>query len=424
MNLKNIVTVAAICGTAAWTAGVGARADDYAQWRGPQRTGISQEKGLLATWPKDGPRQVWQVKDLGYGFSTPAVAGNRVYLLSNTGPDNEFVQALNAKDGSRIWQTTLGSVGQPHQMPNYPGARSTPTVDKDKLYVMSSDGDIVCLQAATGKVVWSKNVRKEFGGKPGIWAYSESPLIDGDAVVCTPGGSQATLLALNKKTGDVIWKSAVPGGDDACYASIVIANIGGKKQYIQFLKMGLVGVDAKTGKFLWRFDKTADKMLGGNIPTPVSFESDVYSGTGNQGGALAHVKSSNGVFEAEQVYSSKKLPNSIGGSVKVGDYLYGTGGTTLYCVDFKTGYVKWEERSVAPGSVCYADGRLYIHGHNREVALVEATPEGYHELGRFTPKDPPAHKMEQAWTYPVVANGRLYIHELGTVWCYDVSGKK
>ncbi len=401
-----------------------ARADDYPQWRGPQRSGISRETGLLKAWPKEGPKLQWQVKDVGYGFGAPAVAGDRIYLISNKGSDNEFVQALSGKDGQRLWSTKIGAVGSPNQMPSYPAARSTPTVDGELLYVLGSDGDLACLESATGKVRWQKNVRKEFGGQPGIWAYSESPLVDGDAVVCTPGGSQATLLALNKKTGGVIWQSALPGADQAAYASITVARLGGVRQYVQFLKNGVVGVDPQTGKFLWRFDKTADKRMGGNIGTPVSFNDYVYSASGMVAGGLAHIQAKNGSFEAEPVYVSRKLPMSIGGAVKVGDNLYGTSNNVLMCIDFATGVIKWEDRSIGPGALCYADGRLYLHGEAGGVALVEAVSEGYREKGQFTPPNPPERNRTQAWAYPVVANGRLYIRDLGSLWCYDVKDAK
>src|SRR5690349_10385688 len=222
-------------------------AEDWPQWRGPNRDGISQEKGLLKEWPKDGPKLVWQVKDIGAGFSAPAVVGDRIYVLANQGLDNEFVEALSVSDGKKIWSATIGKVGNPDQQPNYPAARSTPTVDGTMVYALGSDGDLACLDAATGKVHWHKNLQTDFGGKPGNWAYAESPLIDGDVLVCTPGGSKATLAALNKKTGDVVWKSAVPGGDPAAYSSIIIAQTDGIKQYVQLLDKGLVGVAAKDG---------------------------------------------------------------------------------------------------------------------------------------------------------------------------------
>src|SRR6185503_15115869 len=171
---------------------------------------LSREKGLLKQWPKEGPRLLWQLKDIGSGYSTPSVVGERLYLNSNEGMDNEFVLALDAKDGKRAWSTKLGKVG-PNDGPQYPASRSTPTVDGDVLYTLGSDGDLVCVEKADGKVRWKKNLRSDFGGTPGKWAYAESPLVDGDALICTPGGADATMVALNKKTGETIWKSAIPG---------------------------------------------------------------------------------------------------------------------------------------------------------------------------------------------------------------------
>src|SRR5687767_12366996 len=263
---------------------VDVRADDWPQWRGPNRDGISKETGLLKQWPEDGPKLLWQVNDLGDGYSTPAVVGERLYLMSNKGADDEFVQALNVADGKPAWTTRIGKVG-PNKGPPYPGARSTPTVDGDVLYALGSDGDLACLTVADGQVRWRKNLRSDFGGRPGNWAYAESPLVDGDVLVCTPGGEQATLVALNKKTGEVVWKSAVPGGDEAGYASVIVVDAAGVRQYVQFLQKGLVGVDAKTGKFLWRYDKTAENSPA-NIPTPVAQAGLVYSAAARSGGGL------------------------------------------------------------------------------------------------------------------------------------------
>src|SRR5579872_5926776 len=329
MTIKSPIT--AVCVAAVLMTGQAVRADDWPQWRGPQRNGTSSEKGLLKEWPQAGPKLLWQAKEIGYGFGAPAVAGGRIYLLANRGLGNEFVQALDARDGKPIWSMRVGKVGNPDQQPNYPAARSTPTVDGERLYVLGSDGDLVCLETATGKERWRKSLRADFGGQPGVWAYSESPLVDGNAVVCTPGGSADTLVALNKQTGDVIWRSAVPGGDQAAYASIIVVTVGGVKQYVQFLHNGVVGVDAKSGKFLWRYDKTAETRMGGNIPTPVAYEGYVYSASALTGAGLARIKGEGGSFEAEPVYFAKKLPNAIGGVVRVGDYLYGTGAATLSC---------------------------------------------------------------------------------------------
>ncbi len=398
-----------------------ASASDWPQWRGPDRNGLSEEKGFLKEWPKAGPNLVWKASDIGRGYSTPAVVGDRLYVLGSEGTENEFVEALSAKDGKKLWSTRLGKVGKPKQNPNFPTARSTPTIEGEIVYALGSDGDLACLQASSGRVQWQKNLQNEFAGKPGIWAYSESPLIDGDKLVCTPGGSNATMVALNKKTGDVIWKCATPEADDAAYSSSIIVEAGGTRQYVQLLQKGLVGVDSKTGKPLWRYSKPVS-VYDANIPTPVSGGDTIYVGSAGTGGGAVRITSKDGKLGPEPLYFGPKYPTAIGGAVKVGDYLYGCSGQALECVEFTTGKVKWEERSVAPGSICYADGLLFVHGENGEVALVEATPDGYHEKGRFAPTEQPAkaNGMEKAWAYPVAANGRLYIRDHSSLWCYNI----
>jgi outer membrane protein assembly factor BamB len=319
----------------------------------------------------------------------------------------------------------LGNVGNPKQQPSFPAARSTPTVEGELLYALDSDGDVACVETGAGKIRWQKSLRTDFGGKPGQWAYSESPLIDGNTLVCTPGGSQATVVALNKKTGEVIWKCALPEGDDAAFASAIVVETGGIKQYVQLLQKGLVGIEAKTGKLLWRYGK-AESKYGANIPTPLASDAYVYCASAGTGGGAIRLKANGGKVESEEAYFESKLPTAIGGAVKVGDYLYGTTAQALLCVEFTTGKVKWEERALGAASLCYADGRLYLHGENGDMALVEASPDSYREKGRFTPPDQPKHsnQMEKAWAYPVVANGRLYIRDQGVLWCYDVKAAR
>jgi outer membrane protein assembly factor BamB len=405
-----------------------ASTSDWPQWRGPERNGRSQESGLLKQWPAGGPKLLWQLNDIGDGYSTPAVVGTRIYVLSNRGMENEFVQAFSTQDGRSIWTTRVGNVGNPDQNPPYAKARSTPTVDGDFIYALGSDGDLVCLEAKSGRIRWQKNIRREFGGQPGQWAYAESPLVDGNAVVVTPGGAQATMVALNKKTGAVIWKSAIPGGDPAGYASAIVVQGGGRKQYVQLLSKGIVGVDAKTGQFLWRYKEVAKGPA--QYFTPVAREGLVYGGALGVGGGLVRLKADGGGVVAEQVYFVRGLPNGMGGAVMVGDHLYGTEvGQKLVACEFATGKVKWQADTIGWASVAYADGHLYLHGINGELALVEATPEGYREKGRFSPPAQPKKKQvgtypEGAFAYPVIANGRLYIRDLGTLWAYDIRASR
>ena len=414
-----------VCVLTAWVLTSSARADDWPQWRGPQRTGLSAETGLLKAWPREGPKLLWKRKNLGGGYSTPAVVGDRLYLLADR-KGEEYVVALAVKDGSEVWATAIGKVGR-NRGPQYPGTRSTPTVDGDRMYVLGSDGDLACLEKEKGKKVWSKNLKKDFGGAPGAWAYSESVLIDGDVLVCTPGGKTATLLALKKKDGATLWKSAVPMADAAGYASAIAVEVGGVRQYVQFLAGGLVGVNAKTGKFLWRYDRTMDQAA--NIPTPVFHDGCVFTSTSRNGSGLNRITVSDGTVSSEEVYFNRTKLNSIGGVVRVGNYLYGTDAKgQLLCVDFKTGKEKWRADAVGSAALCCVDGMLYVRGQGgtgfgpekpAQVALVEATPAGYKEKGRFVQPD---HGDRPAWPHPVVANGRLYLRDGNVLLCYAVKG--
>ena len=344
MTTRNFIVAALALSTLT----VATRGDDWPQWRGPERTGLSKETGLLKEWPKDGPKLLWEVKEIGGGYSTPAVVGDRIYLMADR-KGEEFVVALAVKDGSEVWASAVGKVG-PNKGPQYPGTRSTPTVDGERIYVLGSDGDLACLEKDKGKLVWSKNLKKEFDGVPGMWAYSESVLIDGDLLICTPGGKKATLAALKKKDGATVWQCAVPEGDAAAYASAIVVEVGGIRQYVQFLHKGLVGVEAKTGKFLWRYDKTKDQMA--NISTPVFHDGCVFTSTSRNGSGLNRINVGKDEVSTEQVYYNTTKLNSVGGVVLVGEYVYGTNVRgELVCMNFKTGVEKWHDASVGTAAL-------------------------------------------------------------------------
>lgn len=398
-----------------------AHADDWPQWRGPNRDGVSRETGLLKEWPKEGLKLLWKAKDLGEGYSTPSVSAGRVYLMGTQG-GKEHVLALDDKNGNLIWSKPAGTVGV-NKGPQYPGPRSTPTVDGDVLYALASGGELVCMATSDGAVRWTKSLSGDLNGSPGKWAYSESPLVDGGLVLCTPGGKEATVAALRKTDGTVVWKTPIKGGDPAAYASPIVAEAGGVKQYVHFLQGGIIGVEARTGKFLWRYSETANKTA--NIPTPIFSDGFLFSATGyGTGGGMAKIEAgkADGEVVAVPIYKVKELVNQIGGFVRVGDHVYGTGsGGTLYCINFAKGNIVWKERSVGQGAVCAAEGHLYVRGEKGDVALVEATPEAYREKGRFSQ---PERSKRPAWPYPVVANGKLYLRDQGVMFCYDISAKK
>ena len=427
MLLAAVVAATASAAKAQLKASIG----DWPGWMGADRTGVSQETGLLKQWPKDGPKLLWKVEDIGEGYSTPSIAAGKIFLISNRGMNEEFALALNAKDGSKIWERLIGKVG-PNRGPQYPGSRSTPTVDGDAVYVLGSDGNLACLDAAKGEVRWQKNFRTDFEGKDGAWAYAESPLIDGDVLVCTPGGDKATLVALNKTNGEVIWKAVVPGGaggggrmrmsaNSAAYSSPIVATVGGVKQYIQILTGAMVGVAAKDGKLLWRYDKMTGSTL---CNTPLFHDGYVFASAlargGFTGSVLLKLTATGDSVKAEEVFNTKPLAVHHGGVVRVGDAVYGTNQNGLVCIDFKTGETKWQDRSVGKGSIAAADGCLYVRSERGPIALVEATPTAYKEIGRF---EQPDRSKKNSWPHPVIAGGRLYLRDQNVLLCYDVKSK-
>jgi outer membrane protein assembly factor BamB len=394
--------------------GTFANAADWPQWRGPDRSGASTETGLLKEWPADkGPPLRWEARDIGNGYSSPAIAGGKVYLQT-TRENEEFALALDEKTGKEVWLTKIGKVGK-NMGPQYPGTRSTPTIDGNRVYCLASDGDLVCLDTA-GKEKWRKSLPNELAGKVGAWAYTESVLVDGDVVVCTPGG-ETGLAALNKLKGEIVWKSKFPEADLADYASIMPVTTSTGKQYVQFLRKGVVGVDAKSGKFLWRYTKTID--FGANIITPVVLGNKVFT-AGRPGGAVVEVSVDSDSTKIKEAYFAKSMVASIGGAVLVDGHLYASSGQ-LFCAEFATGKEKWNDRCVGAASICYADGRLYVRGHSGEMALVEANPEKFVEKGRF--KQPNLSKIA-AWPHPVVANGGLYLRDQVVLLCYEVADPK
>jgi outer membrane protein assembly factor BamB len=389
------------------------QAADWPQWRGHDRSGISKETGLLQEWPNDGPKLRWKRTDIGTGYSTPIVVGGKVYVQTTKGND-EFVLCLDDKTGKEVWTALIGTVGDNRGM-KYNGTRSTPTVDGDRVYCLASGGELRCF-TMDGKVKWRKDLLKDLGGTVGTeqmsWAYSESVLVDGDNVVCTPGGKEAALAAINKMSGEVIWKCVLPASEGAEYASVMPAESDGVKQYITFLRKGLVGVDAKTGKLLWQYSKIGD--FGANIMTPVVYQNKVFACTSRGGGALLELK---GTGEPKEVYYDKKISSSIGGVVLVDGHLYG-GGQGMFCIEFATGKVKWTEEATGNIGICFADGRLYARMFSSgDVILVEPNLKEYVEKGRV--KQPDRSKIA-AWPHPIVANGGLYVRDQDTLVCWDV----
>jgi outer membrane protein assembly factor BamB len=399
-----------------------AAADDWPQWRGPKRDGVSAETGLAPEWGSNGPPVLWMARGLGVGYSSVSVVGNRIYTMGDAG-EFSFVHALDASDkGKIVWSTRIGKPGGDH-----PGTRSTPTVDGDRVYALGQWGDLVCLETKEGKEVWRKHLKQDLDGDMmSDWGYSESVLVDGDNVICTPGGKHGTLAALNKKTGEVVWRSK--GAEDrAAYSSVIAVEIGGVRQYIQVTDKSVLGVAAADGNVLWRAIRRGSTAV---VPTPIYKDDHVFVTSGYHVGCnLFRISSDGGKFNAFQVYANKDLDNHHGGVVLIGDYLYGYSDSKGWvCMEFKTGKVVWNTRGVGKGSVTAADGKLICRsegerrgpGKSSAIALVQASPDAYNELSRF---EQPERSLKEAWSHPVAAGGRLYIRDMDGLLCYDIRKK-
>lgn len=417
--------------TAALAAG-SALADDWPQWRGQQRDGKSAEKGLLQAWPAGGPPLAFKATGIGAGFSAVAVAGGKIFTLGDLG-ERQFVLALDEKTGKILWKSDIG----PAWEDEFLGPRSTPAIDGAALYALSTEGELVCLETAGGKLIWKRSLPNDFGG--GLmkaqgsytWKFAESPLVDGNQVVVTPGSRQAAMVALDKKTGKEIWRTAIPelgeaGTDGGAYASAVVSEGAGVRQYVQLIGRGLIGVDAKTGKFLWGYNKVANNVA--NIPTALVDGDYVFASTGyGTGAALLQLAKQGAGVVAKEIYflPGNTFQNHHGGMILHQGHVYAGSGQNKglpIAIDFKSGKIDWgPQRNEGNGSaaLAFADGRLYFRYQSGKVILVEATPGGYKEHGSF---DIPGVE-HPSWPHPVIAGGKLYLREQDTLYSYDIKAK-
>jgi outer membrane protein assembly factor BamB len=401
-------------------------AADWPQWQGPNRDGKSADTGLLKEWPKDGPPLAWKITGLGGGYNAPSIAAGRIFGMSNRG-DDEVVWALSETDGKELWVTRLGPAYTQGWPQGKEGPGCTPTVDGERLYVEGLGGDVACLQVQDGKIVWQLSLTRDFGGRVPNWRFNESPLVDGDKVVCTPGGPDATIVALDKLTGKTLWKSQAPDSPGAAYASAIAIDFDGQRQYVQLTAKALIGIAASDGKCLWRYDRPANRM-GINCSTPLYQDGLVFAASAyGAGGGLAKLsKDANGDVKAEEVYSTRQMQNHHGGMILIDGCLYGANGGNeggaLVCLDFQTGNVLWDGRQNAEhrlpkGSLALADGRLYYRSEDGAMLLIEPNPKQYVERGRF---EQPDRSKQPAWPHPVIANGKLYLRDQDVLLCYDV----
>ncbi|HXC70448.1 MAG TPA: PQQ-binding-like beta-propeller repeat protein [Pyrinomonadaceae bacterium] len=382
---------------------------NWPQWRGPNRDGISKETGLLKQWPEGGPPLAWKATGAGRGYSSFSVANGKLYTMGLRG-DREFVVAFDVTTGKEAWATAHGSA---FRNDRGDGPRGTPTIDGDRLYALGGDGDLSALDARTGKIIWTKNILKEFRASNITWGISESPLVVGNKLLVNAGGQGASIVALNKTDGSVIWKSQ---SDEAGYSSAIPLEVNGGTQVIFFTAERAVGLDVKDGRLLWDYAKPANRTA--NAATPIVRNNRVFiSSDYGTGGGVVEIKPDN---KAQEIWFSRDMKNHHSSSVLVGDYLYGFSSSILTAMKFDTGEIAWRDRSVGKGSLVYADGNLYCFSENGVVGLVEATPTGYKEKGRF--------RIQQdnlpTWAHPVVAGGRLYLRDQDTIYAFDVQEKR
>ena len=403
-----------IAASAVGLSGQGVTGTDWSQWRGPDRSGRSVETGLLAEWPDGGPAQVWSVSNVGVGVGSIAEGGGRLFV-QGIQDGRSAVSALRRADGARLWVRNLGAAGQNREGS---GPRGTPTVDGGRVYALTEQGDLACLRVDDGSVIWQRNILADFRGRNPGWMISESPLVDGDRVIVAPGGRGAGIVALDKMTGDTLWV-AKELSDQAGYASPIVADIGGVRTVITMTAAAGVGVRASDGKLMWRHQAAANRTA--NVATPIFHDDKVfYSASYGTGGTLLGLRAEGGDVVAQEIYRTRDMQNHHGGIVLVDGYLYGFNNSILTCLEFATGEMMWRHRSVGKGSLSYADGRLYILSESNVAGLVEATPEGYQEQGRFRIA---AGRGGPSRAHPAISGGRLYLRNQGTLGAYNIQAQ-
>lgn len=408
MYLASGIQKATLAAAAALIAAGTLAAVDWPQWRGEKRDGISSETGLLKQWPSGGPKVIWKTTGLGEGYSAFAIAKGKLFTQGQRGSE-QYVMAFDVATGKKLWETASS---EKFSQDRGNGPRGTPTLDGNNLYAESGDGILLSLDQASGKVNWKISMVKEFGGEVPGWGYSESPLIDGNLLIATPGGRGASVVALDKNTGKVVWKSQ---NDRAGYSSPIAVDTGKTHQIIVFTGSGVMGLFGKTGELLWRYDKVSNRTA--NIATPIYSNGYLFvSSAYGTGCALLKFEEDG---KAKEVFFSKDMKNHYSSSVLVGKYLYGYNDAILTAMKFENGEVAWRSREVKKGSVAYADGMLYVLGEDGTVALAEATPEAYKEVSRFDIRK----GSLPTWTPPVISNGRLYLRDQDNLVSYDVKGR-
>ncbi len=391
-----------------------APAADWPQFRGLNRDGKSPETDLLTSWPEGGPPLLATFEGVGEGFSSPTVAGGRVWVTGRA-KDNTHVFCFSPS-GGRLWQVACG----PEFTSMWPGSRSTPTFDDGVLYVLTGKGRLVALAAEDGREVWSINLLKWFHAKLPMYGMAESVLVVGDMLVCLPGAPEAFAVALNKKTGRTVWAAKAVNGPIG-YASAIVAEHGGVRQIIALTNKGLVGLAADDGTFLWRHTEGFGGFMAENVLTPIFLRGTVFGDGGHYGGGAAvRLDVGNAGFVPTLVWKKSAGSTHLGGYVERGGHLYGETGRGWSCVELATGTVRYKVRTIRRASTLWADGRFYCLAEKGIMYLVEADPKAHRTVGEF--KIPNAGS--QTWAYPAISGGRLFIRRRDKVFVYDIAARR
>jgi len=362
----------------------------------------------------------WERDGLGEGYSTPSVAGGRVFGMSYRG-DDEVVWALQESDGKELWNVRIAAANRRIGVPD--GARATPTIAGGYLYTLGVSGDLVCLEVDTGKVVWQKNLVRDYGGKVPSWGYSESPLVDGQKIVVTPGQDAATLVALNRNSGATLWRCPIPQAKEAQYSSVMAAVVNGQSQYVQILLGRVVGVSADDGRLLWQWDKPISRNY--NCASVIVHGDTFYAPGFHTAGGVAKIVPQAGGWYIQEWFVDAKHKCASGGMVLVKGFLYGDHDGNLCCSEFASGRMVWEDRRAYAlrtrrGAIAYAADRLYYRREDGTMYLVQAGSNAFVEHGQFVQ---PNRSDRTAFPPPVLANGRLYLRDQDLLLCYDVKQK-
>ncbi|MDR2586415.1 MAG: PQQ-binding-like beta-propeller repeat protein [Prevotellaceae bacterium] len=406
--------------------GINTYAQDWPQWRGLERNGLSKESGLNLEWSAKKPSLLWTFRDAGSGYASPAVAGTTLYCQGSA-ENQDFVFALDTQTGALKWKQNLGDEHVSYQNRGH-GPRGSVTMDGDKLYLIRGGGQIHCLLASDGKLLWQKDLVQDFGGKMmSDWGYSESPLIDGNLVICSPGGDEGTLVAFDKNNGYVVWRTWELL-DKSAYSSPIVAQIEGVRQYIQLTEKRVAGIAAKDGKLLWSVEVPGFRTAV--IPTPICVNNTVYVTTGyNVGCLLITLSKEDDVWRAEEVYANKNMGNQHGGVVLINGHIYGYSDFSGWvCQNFETGEAIWStgrsgEIGIGKGAVLGVGDRLICQEERSGLlAVAEASPDGWKELGRmpFPERTQIVTTDNMVWTHPVVSHGKLYLRDHDLLFCYDL----